>query len=167
MTETLPPEDGYELWLRYVPVNDEARLAEYRSAITQLVLNATSPTLLAAQEELTRALQSLLGTPIPLAEQVTQSGALVVGTPSPIIATLNLHEALGKLGDEGYLIVRTPVENRDCIIITANTGRRTLTSASFTAFLHAVHPGRAGRRPGRDARRRCRGPARSRRRRPR
>lgn len=121
MTETLPPEDGYELWLRYVPVNDEARLAEYRNAITQLMLNATSPTLLAAQEELTRALPSLLGTPIPLAEQVTQSGALVVGTPSPIIATLNLHEALGKLGDEGYLIVRTPVENRDCIIITANT----------------------------------------------
>jgi alpha-glucuronidase len=34
----LPDEDGYDLWLRYRLVSDAARLAEYRSRITHLVV---------------------------------------------------------------------------------------------------------------------------------
>jgi alpha-glucuronidase len=52
----LPDEDGYELWLRYRLVSDPRRLAEYRGALTQLVMPDSSATLRVAREELQRGL---------------------------------------------------------------------------------------------------------------
>src|SRR6185312_5851285 len=69
-----PAEDGYRLWLRYVPVESEW-LARYRASATEHVgtnVNTSaaggarsdgSPTLRAAQAELLRGLTGLLGTP--------------------------------------------------------------------------------------------------------
>src|SRR5215831_14576227 len=83
-------EDGYDLWLRYRPIDDAAALASYRSVATQLVVDSDSPTLSAARAELTRALSGLLGTSIATAGSVTQDGAIVLGTArsSPLIAAL-------------------------------------------------------------------------------
>lgn len=119
----LRTEDGYQLWLRYEPVAHERTLTEYRTALTQAVIEASSPTLLAAQEELTLALESLLGTHIPLIMQVAQNGTLVAGTPqsSPVIAELNLQAELAQAGDEGFAIIRTLIQDKDCIAIAANT----------------------------------------------
>jgi alpha-glucuronidase len=66
-------EDGYELWLRYVQVADAARLAEYRVAITQLVLTSDAPTMQIARDELTRGLTGLLGRPVPIANATAHS----------------------------------------------------------------------------------------------
>ena len=55
-------DDGYDLWLRYKPV--EARwLTPYRAANTVLVTGAASPTLDAARDELVRGLTGLLARP--------------------------------------------------------------------------------------------------------
>ena len=115
------PEDGYHLWLRYKPVTNASRLTEYRTALTQIVFEAVSPTLRAAQEELSLALEGLLGIPVPLVEQVVQPGTLVAGTrpSSHVIAELSLE--LTQAGDEGFVIVRTRVHEQDCIVIAANT----------------------------------------------
>ena len=48
-------EDGYELWLRYARVADAARLAEYRAAISELVVTSGEPTMQAARDEIGRA----------------------------------------------------------------------------------------------------------------
>ena len=119
----LKPEDGYQLWLRYVPVVHAPTLAAYRTALTQIAVEGSSPTLLAAREELAVALEGLLGTPIPLVEQVVQDGTLVVGTPqsSRVIAGLNLHDELKKVGDQGFVLLRKSIHDKDCIAITANT----------------------------------------------
>ncbi len=113
------PEDGYELWLRYEPIVSAPILTEYRAAVTQVVMGATSPTLLAAREELSFGLERMLGTPIQMGEQ---DGTLIVGTPlsSPLIAALHLPE-LVKAGDEGFVIIRKIIQGRDCIVIAANT----------------------------------------------
>jgi alpha-glucuronidase len=123
MNSTLKPEDGYELWLRCAPITDAQILAEYRAALRQVVFAAASPTLLAARDELLRALQNLLGIAIPLAEQVSQHGTLTVGTPqsSRVIAELNLQEELAAAGSEGFAILRTLINGKDGIIIAANT----------------------------------------------
>ena len=55
----LPPEDGYQLWLRYQRIADAARLAKYRAAIAQMLFRADAPVLLKAREELTRGLDIL------------------------------------------------------------------------------------------------------------
>ena len=61
-----PSEDGYDLWLRYRLVADAARLAEYRAAITNIVVEGDSPTLRAARDELTRGSRRPARAPNPV-----------------------------------------------------------------------------------------------------
>lgn len=102
-----PAEDGYELWLRYVPIEDEALLATYRTRITHLVCDSDSPTLKIAQAELVRGIKGLMGMSIPQADAI-QPGAVVLGHPDLAPPTL---------GDEGYII--TNVDH--AIVIAGNT----------------------------------------------
>jgi hypothetical protein len=82
-------EDGYDLWLRYQPV-DTREYPTLAESARELVGGAHSPTLDAAQSELVRGLSQLSGRPIPEADRVTQAGAIVFGTPrsSAVIAAL-------------------------------------------------------------------------------
>jgi alpha-glucuronidase len=116
-------EDGYDLWLRYTLIDDPAVLAGYQTAVSQMVMGDLSPTLLVARNELTSALENLLDKPIPLTNRVTQEGALLVGTPVSLtaMADLKLSDELEQVGDEGYIIKRTAVENKTCIVVAANT----------------------------------------------
>lgn len=111
-------ETGYDLWLRYTPVE-----AAYKSqyGVSALVTGASSPTLDAARAELKRGLSGMLGAaPVPAAN-VTVDGALVIGTPasSPIVAALNL--PLKGLGGEGYLIRNVTIAGRKGTVIAANS----------------------------------------------
>ena len=117
----LRAEDGYRLWLRYDLIANAARRAEYRAAISHLVVPGNSATLRAARLELARGLDGLLGVQLPRRE-VAGQGALLAGTPasSSIIAGLKL-SGLQQLGTEGYLIRRARVGARDVIVIAANT----------------------------------------------
>src|SRR3954467_8165056 len=78
-------EDGYDLWLRYRPVEAAAQ-ARYRAAATAIVRQGDSPTLSAAADELRRGLSGLLARPVATANQPGE-GAIVIGTPasSPLI----------------------------------------------------------------------------------
>lgn len=117
------PEDGYDLWLRYVRVADSARLTEYRAAITELVVTSDAPTIQVAQDELTRGLTGLLDRPVPVTAAPTQDGTLIVGTPanSRLIASLPLQAALRDAGPEGFVIKTLPVEGHRAIVIAANS----------------------------------------------
>ena len=115
-------EDGYELWLRYRPIEQPAA-ARYQAALAAIVANDGSATLRAAQAELERGLSGLLGAPLAVTQE-PRAGALVFGTPqsSPTIARLGLD--LRALGAEGFAIraVRLPVPNgAAAIAIAANS----------------------------------------------
>src|SRR5256885_15406867 len=75
-------EVGYDLWLRYRLVGDAGRLAQYRAALTHLVVEGDSPTLRAARDELSAGLAGLLGRAMPRADSVLRDGALIAGTPA-------------------------------------------------------------------------------------
>jgi alpha-glucuronidase len=111
----LKAEDGYDLWLRYVPVADAARFAEYRAQIDGINVFGNSPTIQAATEELNRGLTGLLKKTIPL----SKTGNLLIGTPqnTPIIAALQLGNKLQTIGKEGFMIV----SDKEKTIITGNT----------------------------------------------
>ena len=112
-------EDGYDLWLRYRPVEAAAQ-ARYRAAATAIVRQGDSPTLSAAADELRRGLGGLLARPIAIAAQPVD-GAVVIGTPasSPLIQRLNL--PLQNLGREGFLIRSATVSGHRVTIIAANS----------------------------------------------
>ena len=120
---SLRAEDGYDLWLRYRPVADSARLAAYRAAFTELVAEEGTPTIVAARDELTRGLRGLLGAEIPGGRAATRDGALILGTPqgSRLVASLGLAAALEPLGDEGYLIRSVRAGGRRATVVAANT----------------------------------------------
>src|SRR5213595_2672463 len=117
-------EDGYDLWLRYRLVGDSGRLAEYRAALTQLVVEGDSPTLRAARDELSVGLAGLLGGAIPGADSVLRDGALIAGTPatSRLVAGLPLADDLRRAGDEGFVLRALRVRGRQAIVIAGNSG---------------------------------------------
>ena len=117
-----PDEDGSQLWLRYVKVPVPGRLAEYQTAFTHVVKAGISDTLQAAQAELIKGIAGLTGTTIPIADEPTGDGALVLGTPasSTIVKSLAL-ASLGTAGSEGYVVINTSVGGKQAIVVAANT----------------------------------------------
>ncbi len=102
-------EDGYDLWLRYKPV-DAGHRAAYRAANEMVVTgsNGISPTLNAARDELVRGLSGLLGRTQKAVAQgdavMLLQGMVVVGTPKSSDAIASLKLDLTAAGDEGYVI---------------------------------------------------------------
>ncbi|WBY09504.1 alpha-glucuronidase family glycosyl hydrolase [Sphingomonas sp. 7/4-4] len=97
-------ETGYDLWLRYQPLEHRPEEA-VRKTVQYLVVQGSSPTLAAATAEFRRGMGGLLrGNGFGVAGSAPRDGAVVIGTPqnSPIIASLGLK--LAAIGPEGYLI---------------------------------------------------------------
>jgi alpha-glucuronidase len=111
-------EDGYDLWLRYRPI-EQPSAGRYRAALTQLVTGSESPTLQAAHSELQRALHGLLGITLTASEGVSQDGALIVGTRRslPLLAQLKL--SLPPPGSQGYAIRSATIGGHSALIVAA------------------------------------------------
>jgi alpha-glucuronidase len=110
-------EDGYDLWLRYRPV--EAPWVErYRTSVSELVPPLTGGD--AARSELTRAMAGLLGRTPATARQVTRDGAIVFGTPRSSAAVAGLHLDLHELGTEGYVLRSVMLHGHRATVIAAN-----------------------------------------------
>jgi alpha-glucuronidase len=121
-------EDGYDLWLRYRPV--EAQAAErYRAALTEVVVSGDSPTIEAVKVELRRGLAGLLGGVVAEAQRPTRPGALIVGAPrtQPVLAAAGVD--VRELPADGYLIRTISVDGRRATAIAANDDRGLLYGA--------------------------------------
>jgi len=118
-----PSEDGYDLWLRYRLISDARLLANYRAAITRLVVEGNSPTLRVARDELATGLRGLLGRSIPVDDRVRLDGSIVVGTlkGSRLISALPLAMDLAKIGQEGFLIRSATISGKRAIVVAANS----------------------------------------------
>src|SRR5260221_1334927 len=114
-------ETGYELWMRYVRVEDEAQRSGYRKVASGIVLEDASPTGRIVRAELRRGLSGLLGAEVPVSKTVRADGAIVVGTAagSPLIARLGWAEPLARLGPEGYLIRSTRIGGHAVTVIAS------------------------------------------------
>ncbi|HEY0107646.1 MAG TPA: alpha-glucuronidase family glycosyl hydrolase, partial [Rhizomicrobium sp.] len=112
-------EDGYDLWLRYRPV-EATWLAPYRAGATALMPHGGSATIRAATDELERGLSGLLGRTITATDKIAANGTVIYGTPatSPLIKSLSA--SLRGLGEEGYLIRSVTAEGRKATVIAAN-----------------------------------------------
>ena len=121
-------EDGYELWLRYRPL-EPVLVEAARPHAVQLVAPVASGAQRAARDELVRGLAGLLGQAPAQAQAATGPGAVVVGTPtsSPAIARLGLD--LDGLGEEGYLIRSMAVDGHAATVVAANTDAGVLYGA--------------------------------------
>jgi alpha-glucuronidase len=118
---SLRAENGYDLWMRYKVVADNALLARYKAAVTELVVDGDSPTLTAARNEMIAGLGGLLGVPVSASAAVSRNGAVLVGTAaSKVISGLPLAKELKALGKEGYLIRSVTIGTRKVTVIAGN-----------------------------------------------
>ena len=138
---TAPAEDGYRLWLRYVPVESEW-LLRYRASARELIAaNEGSPALRAAQAELLRGLTGLLGTAPDVAADVTRDGAILFGTPHSSVLVNSLSLDLRRAGTEGYLIRTVSLRGHRATVIAANTDVGVLHGAfGFLRLLQTREP---------------------------
>jgi alpha-glucuronidase len=120
---SLTAEDGYKLWLRYDPVSDPQLLVHYNKYVSGFMIGGSSPTLLAAGDELKRGLSQMLGTGIPVVSAIRKHGTIIAGTPesSVIIASLNMKDKLEGVGSEGYIITNAKYRHKRIIVIAANS----------------------------------------------
>ncbi|MDB5670391.1 MAG: alpha-glucuronidase [Alphaproteobacteria bacterium] len=112
-------EDGYDLWLRYRPV-EAALQPSYAAATGELVVEGRSAVIDAAAGELERGIGAMLRRQFPAVSRVDRDGAIVIGTPasSPAIAALRL--PLNQAGEQGYLIRSVRIGGHRATVIAAN-----------------------------------------------
>ncbi|MBC7890161.1 MAG: alpha-glucuronidase [Ferruginibacter sp.] len=115
-------EDGYNCWLRYVPVENNNLLLSYKQAASEIQVNGTTATIMAARYELSLALKGLLGENIPLTKDIRKNGSILIGNAGFLgEGRKSLANDLQKAGAEGYLILTTSINQKKSILITANT----------------------------------------------
>ena len=115
-------EDGYDLWLRYRLIADQARRSDISTHAAAIIAPADGETMRAAVDELVRGLRGLTGRDVPRVAEPDRAGAIVLGTPatSPVIASLGLEGALKTAGDEGYILRSARVKGRPVTIVAGN-----------------------------------------------
>jgi len=110
-------EDGYDLWLRYRPMESEWR-QQYAPHATSIVSDARFAGRDVAAQELRMGLTGLIGT-APSTE--LRDGAIVIGTPRSSATIRQLRLPLSRLGPEGYLIRSVRLRGWDVTVIAGNS----------------------------------------------
>ena len=110
-------EDGYDLWLRYRPI-EAPWAARYRSFAAEMV---AAPDVTVAAQELRRGVEGLLSVTPAMTGRVTRDGAIVLRTPGGA-ADLGVPLVdLKALGREGYWIRSVQLYGHRATLIAANT----------------------------------------------
>ena len=109
-------ENGYDLWLRYAPVQDEKLLKEYKNQIRGISVFGKSETAQVMREELSMGLSKLLNKVVHEQSKMPNVFALTASNAA-FLKLNNLEKDLQTIGNEGFIIV----SDKKNIIITANT----------------------------------------------
>ncbi len=120
-------ENGYDLWLRYLPVENQNLLTAYRSDISALIVSGKGDIISSARNELLAGLSAMLAKKPALTQTVSVNGTLITGTAAEIerIYRTNSGE-LKQAGDEGFIIKSVLINNKNCTVITANSEKGVL-----------------------------------------
>jgi alpha-glucuronidase len=117
-------EDGYDLWLRYRPLERSAQAKLQSQARTLVLAGKASPTTQAALTELQKGLQGMSGN-APALSATVREGSLVMATPAAMpelaAASSPLRADLAAVGKEGYLLRRTRLQGHNVTLIAANS----------------------------------------------
>ena len=112
-------ENGYDLWLRYVPIKNKSLLSDYKKQIGSPVVLGSSSTAAIARKELSTALLGLTGSSYLINSSINTSSLFIAGTAqsSNVISALVTKDELRQIGEEGFIIKAKPGKT----FITGNT----------------------------------------------
>lgn len=113
-------EDGYALWMRYVPV-DPMLAVSYRAQFGGILAPDATPTQRAARAELERGLTGLLGNAPRMDASAAGHYTVALGTPASSTVIAPLAGKIGTLGNDGYLIRQVQRDGHRVLVVA---GRR-------------------------------------------
>jgi alpha-glucuronidase len=116
-------ETGYDAWLRYAPIEDEAARARYDGMPACVVMLGDSEVLGSAREELIHGARGMLGRTLRVESDPRKEGAIVLGTVTAVARALPAFRPPGALGDDGYLL-RTVEDGGRSYLVVAGTNER-------------------------------------------
>ncbi len=120
-------EDGYDLWLRYAPLDSGYR-ATVAPHVTQIVAATGNAQVDAAADELARGLTGMIGRAPARATTVPVEGAVLLATAgSPLLAGVAL--PFDRLGKEGYVVRSATIAGKRVTIVAGNSGQGVLYGA--------------------------------------
>lgn len=120
-------ETGYELWLRYLPIQDKAILNNYQQQINNFYFDGSSPTIRIAKEELGNGLSAMLLKKIVPANTATSGTSIIAATyTSAILANTGIKNFDQQTGEEGFIILSKTVNGKKTIIISGQSDKSIL-----------------------------------------
>jgi hypothetical protein len=132
-------ETGYEAWLRYPAIRDEASRQLYRELPHNVVRLDRGPILDAARSELMRGVHGMLGVDVRTAPKLDNDSAIVLGTSSALQKALK-HSNIGRqsetLADEEFQVRWHEVAGKRSLFVVGG-GDRGLLYGVF-ALLRAI-----------------------------
>jgi len=113
-------EDGYDLWLRYAPIENISLRDAYRQRIAGVIVQQSPASAGIVSQELARGLAALLGVPVPSRATVDRDGVLIVGIiAAPVIAALGWRDELTRLGPEGFVIRDARINGHRALVVAS------------------------------------------------
>ena len=122
--ESVRAESGHEAWLRYAPVEQAAR-ERYASLPASVVVLGDSAVLAAAQREMIRGVQGMLGKTLRTDKGQPLGRSIVLGTFESIHAVAPDFHARD-LREDGFWLTTAEVQGLRCLVIAAPTERGVL-----------------------------------------
>lgn len=118
---------GYDLWLGYNTLSNDNQIKEYVAINKELVFEANTDMLIAAQNELQRGLTGLLGKKANLVSSLSKSGVIVfTADDTEKSEHYGITQKLAALNEEGYLIQSVSKKGNLQIVIAGKTERGVL-----------------------------------------
>lgn len=115
--------NGYDLWLRYVPIDDQTLLTTYQEQFQSVYFSGGSSKLDVAQKELKRGITGMLGQNIELNASFSNKNTLIIASAKNLNTAISasLEKDLKDLGKEGFIIKSINANGKNVVVVTANT----------------------------------------------
>lgn len=103
-------ENGYDLWLRYVKIQNTTLLQQYKKQLLSPAVLGNSATSSVTRTELTNAIKGLTGNSVSISSSIAASTSFIAGTfsSSSVLSALTNKDEQKKLGEEGFIIQAKP-----------------------------------------------------------
>ncbi|MEA1786964.1 alpha-glucuronidase family glycosyl hydrolase [Arenibacter sp. GZD96] len=115
-------ENGYDLWLRYHPIEDSALRERYKDLITDISIKGESETLRIVREEIRKGLSGLLDGSYTTSGTFNVDASLLIAKKNDLTTPLRKDNdrKLSELKNDGFFIYSRQTKTGTQLIITAN-----------------------------------------------
>jgi alpha-glucuronidase len=119
-------EDGYNAWLRYASIDDQAVRARYDKLPACVVTLGASVVMQASQQELIRGVRGMLGRTLRIQPAPRDEGAIILGTVDSLARVLPSQVDTHALRQDGYILKTVNAESRSYLLVTGLNERAVL-----------------------------------------